>query len=70
MGHGQPWAWAWVTPHMVASHWGIGMGMGMGVECHEVGWIASLHIAMHCFGGYLLPHHYQQALVLLIHDDE
>ena len=46
------------------------MGMGMGVECHELGWIASLHIAMHCFGGYLLPHHYQQALVLLIHDDD
>ena len=46
-----------VSTYVVASHWGLGMGMGMGmgVECHEVGWIASLHIAMHCFGGYLVP---------------
>ena len=50
-------------------------GMGIGRGGHGYGWsamiirIASLHIAMQCFGGYCY-HTTQQALVLLINDDD
>ena len=68
------WGWAmglpWDDAHIVIKAFvDLGNGHGHG-QWGGVPWarIASLHIAMHCFGGYLLPHHYQQALVLLIDD--